>query len=233
MNEHPYESAQGRAKWVQILFVAYIVFSLLTTALIFVENSLMSSAVNEVELEENAAFFLVVITGFLVGLIMFPLGIALVVVFCMWVHRIHRNLPSLGAQELKFTPGWAVGWYFIPIANLIQPFNAAREAWKASDPAVEKEPNTSWKTQPVAGLVLAWWILFIVGNILSNQSLLFSWRAEETIDAMMSVNNLFILTGLVDIVSALLAIFFVRKLTERQEERRRLMPQDEQARAWM
>src|SRR5687767_1529604 len=58
--------------------------------------------------------------------------VASVVVVAMWIHRAHANLRDAGTDGLEFTPGWAVGWYFIPFANLIKPFQAMRELWNAS-----------------------------------------------------------------------------------------------------
>ena len=55
--------------------------------------------------------------------ILFPtLGILAVtaVVFLVWVYRASANAHALGFGDLKFRPGWAVGWWFVPIANLIQ-----------------------------------------------------------------------------------------------------------------
>src|SRR4029077_9871820 len=37
------------------------------------------------------------------------------VMFLIWFRRLYSNLAALGAQELRSTPGWAVGWWFIPI----------------------------------------------------------------------------------------------------------------------
>ena len=36
------------------------------------------------------------------------------IAFLMWIHRVQRNLPALGAGSLRFSPGWAVAYFFIP-----------------------------------------------------------------------------------------------------------------------
>ena len=59
-------------------------------------------------------------TGFLVWL-----GTATAVL--MWVHRAYRNLPALGARDMAYSPGWAVGWWFIPFLNLVRPYQVVRE----------------------------------------------------------------------------------------------------------
>jgi hypothetical protein len=51
----------------------------------------------------------------------------------MWQHRAHRRLRELGIQDLEFTPGWGVGWWFVPVANLFMPYKAVKELWRAGD----------------------------------------------------------------------------------------------------
>lgn len=41
-----------------------------------------------------------------------------------WIYVAHKNLPALGAENLRFRPGLAVGSFFIPIYNLWGPFQA-------------------------------------------------------------------------------------------------------------
>lgn len=230
---HSYESAQGRAKWLQGLFVVFIVLTLLTSLSTLIDNVYLSNVVNEEELMNDMGYMGVMLVSLLIGFFLMIVQITLIVLFCMWVHRIHRNLPSLGAQKLEFTPGWAVGWYFIPFANLVQPLRAAKEAWKASDPEVEKEPNTTWKSGSVPGLISAWWVFYIVKNTLTGSATHLSWGAE-TIDSIIAANYMYIISDLANITAALLAIFFVRKLTQRQEERYRQMPKfSQESKMWV
>jgi len=53
--------------------------------------------------------------------------LATVIVWCIWQHRAQANAVVLSGGGLRFTPGWAVGWWFIPIANLWKPFQTVRE----------------------------------------------------------------------------------------------------------
>jgi heme/copper-type cytochrome/quinol oxidase subunit 2 len=58
----------------------------------------------------------------IVALFHIPLGIATIVFFLIWEYRAYKNLSALNAQNLEHSPGWAVGWWFIPFANLVKPF---------------------------------------------------------------------------------------------------------------
>jgi hypothetical protein len=92
----------------------------------------------------------------------FAAFVASVVIVAIWIHRAHANLADAAVDGLEFTPGWAVGWYFIPIANLFKPFQAMRELWRASHG--EAHPFDG----PAPSAVTAWWTCWIVGNILSS-----------------------------------------------------------------
>lgn len=82
----------------------------------------------------------------------------------MWIYRAHANLFAAGLDGLVYSPGWAVGWFFIPIANLFKPFQAMRELWTAS----HAEPDGF--AAPAPHELAVWWGTFIVGNMFMNIS---------------------------------------------------------------
>jgi hypothetical protein len=67
-----------------------------------------------------------------IGFTQVALFIVTGIVFLTWIHRANRNARALGAEGMRFTPGWSVGWYFVPIMSLWKPFQAMREIWQAS-----------------------------------------------------------------------------------------------------
>jgi hypothetical protein len=80
----------------------------------------------------------------------------------LWFYRNHRNLPALGASELRFTPAWAVVWWFIPILNLWKPYQVTVEIMKASDPAIGRTNLETRKAMKRPPFVLAWWLFNFV-----------------------------------------------------------------------
>ena len=55
-----------------------------------------------------------------------------VVLFLMWKHRASKNLAPLGVSNQRFSPRWAVAYYFIPILNLFRPYQAMEEIYLRS-----------------------------------------------------------------------------------------------------
>ena len=81
--------------------------------------------------------------------------------FLMWIYRANKNSHGFGAN-ITTTPGWSVGWYFIPIANLFKPFQVMKEIWQAS-----LDPH-QWPLQRSTPLLAWWWGLWIFGGILGQ-----------------------------------------------------------------
>src|SRR6266404_5443429 len=46
------------------------------------------------------------------------LYLGLVILFSIWVYRANLNARALGGKDMRFSPGWAVAWFFIPVMNL-------------------------------------------------------------------------------------------------------------------
>ena len=56
-----------------------------------------------------------------VGLLQSGLGIVTGIAFLKWIYRAYKNIKGFGAEGLRFSPGWAVGYYFIPHPELDSP----------------------------------------------------------------------------------------------------------------
>jgi hypothetical protein len=93
------------------------------------------------------------------------LAIAIFVVTLVWQYRLaenHRRLDRPGTS--LGTPGWAIGAWFIPIANLVLPFLSIRELWRGADPAVPPG-DRRWKQARLDSVLWWWWLLFVGSNL--------------------------------------------------------------------
>lgn len=138
------------------------------------------------------------------------LMLATICVFGRWIVLAHRNLPALGAQYLEYRPGWALGWFFIPILNLWKPFQAMRSLWKYSFSVHKPDLQDSTWVLPV------WWTLWLISSFLGN----FMWRSsmrEQTIDALAVSTQVSIANCFVDIFLYFVAAILVGRIWKAQE----------------
>jgi hypothetical protein len=156
--------------------------------------------------------------GILLGPVWLLWYLATIVVFLMWTHRVHRNLPSLGATGLEFSPRGAVGWYFVPFLNLFKPYQAMREIYNASEPSAPPEHGPESRSRNAAVVVKTWWALFLLMNFVNNAVTRASFHAD-TPGSVQFVAAATMVAEIFSIASMLSAIWLVRSVTKRQELR--------------
>jgi hypothetical protein len=144
--------------------------------------------------------------------------IALAVTFLMWVHQTHRNLPALRATGLKFTPGWAVGWYFMPLANLFRPYEVMREIYNASAPADAPDGGDAWRAYRAPIVVKLWWVSLLILGFSNGIVAQAAPKARELADYQVTAVASAVVS-IFSIVASLPAIWLVWTLTRRQEKR--------------
>jgi hypothetical protein len=107
----------------------------------------------------------------LVGLLSGAISLGTIIVYLLWTHQAAKNIRAFGQQMLEFTPGWAVGWWFIPFANYWFPYKVLREIWKASDPesvGANSNGGTAWSSRPVGSLFPLWWATYLINGFIGG-----------------------------------------------------------------
>ena len=144
------------------------------------------------------------------------IGVVYLVVFVIsgflilrWIHRANYNARQLGAENMEFTPGWSIGYYFIPILALWKPYQAMKEIWKAS-----KNPS-NWNSQSVSRLLPIWWSIWIISNILKQAIFNLSMRAEE-LNELINLNIITQVSNTLDIALALVLLAMVSNIHNMQ-----------------
>ena len=146
---------KSRATFVGYLIFAYIAFGL---GSLVIDGLVLGGAFADAG-EGTVA---TVIRLYLVAnLIVF---FASVVLVSLWIHRAHANLFAAHLEGLEFTPGWSIGWFFVPIASLFKPLEAMRELYNRS-----RGDSDGFVADSPADLV-RWWGCYIVGGIAGNIS---------------------------------------------------------------
>ncbi|MET8897495.1 DUF4328 domain-containing protein [Streptomyces albogriseolus] len=132
--------------------------------------------------------------------------------FIIWFHRVRHNAEVFAPDVQCRRPGWAIGGWFIPFANLWIPRGIAQDVLRASQP----DPYASEVRHQ--GLLNAWWGTWIASSIFDR----FATNRYDQADNPQAVHDAagWLMTGSVlDIVSAVLALLFVRRLTAAQNDK--------------
>ncbi|CAN5911876.1 hypothetical protein BH23PLA1_BH23PLA1_21310 [soil metagenome] len=154
----------------------------------------------------------------LLGVATLLLLIPTIVAFCMWGVRAYRNLPALGARDLRTTPGWAAGAFFVPILNLFRPFQIYAETWKASDPSVAV--SDAYHRANLSAMVVGWWWTFwLLSNVVNNFAGRMALNANATVQDLIFSSWASLVGFLLSAVAAGLAILVIKQITDRQEEK--------------
>ncbi|MGD9562132.1 MAG: DUF4328 domain-containing protein [Pyrinomonadaceae bacterium] len=154
----------------------------------------------------------------ILALLQFPVYVATIVAFLVWLNRSYKNLHSLRPSHLEFSSGWAVGYWFIPVLMLWKPFQIVREVWWESDPVIPEDQLFLTASLHNAPTYMGfWWAFWLISNVANNiASRMFDLEGTRYVAV---AGIAFIAAAILTIVAAALAIAVVRDITRRQAAR--------------
>jgi hypothetical protein len=175
------------------------------------DDDFSRGAISERELDDALYLFVTVVLLYLVGLVVTG------VVFIVWQYRHARNAEALGGIN-GLRPGWAIGGWFIPVANFVLPALQLSQASQASDPSLS--PGMPGRGGRASPHVIFWAIPFGLGHFLiGSWSSVFPGMGTNDADDAGSVRSRLAVGYLLLAGAALLGIVMVHSLTSRQKAR--------------
>ena len=198
-------------KWLKIFFLIYIA----SEVILAIGNSL-SLSLGSVMFGPGQPFTIGDMFSMVGGM---GLGIAFIlsiIWFCRFSFRATRNLHIWEMPDMSTSPGWAVGWYFVPFANLVKPYGVMDEMWTATHALTKELDDIS----PTLGL---WWICWLATNISSNISMRMGFRAgyfnDFATDVPLYKTTLMIdiFSSITGVVAALVILRVLTKITQKQD----------------
>jgi len=94
------------------------------------------------------------------------------IIFMVWIYQAMARAREL-TPALTITPGWAVGWFFVPVASLWMPYGVMTEIVDGSG---NSAPAYTERTRTLIGW---WWGAWIARSVLSLFGT-FASRASES-----------------------------------------------------
>ena len=94
-------------------------------------------------------------------LLLLGCGLAFWITLGMWIYRAVSNVRA-ATGDSHAGPGWSVGWWFVPFANLVVPFRVLKDLWSRSG----ADQRTGKESLP--GIFWTLWIGSVILGVISN-----------------------------------------------------------------
>ncbi|MGP4002961.1 protein kinase domain-containing protein [Streptomyces sp. 8N706] len=153
-----------------------------------------------------------------VGVFAALISLATIVVWPVWFRRLHINAELLAPRGQRFSRGWAVGSWFVPVAQLWIPKQMVNDIWRASvSPAPGPYPGRPGA--PRRNALLNWWWGLYLTMCLSGLVSALVFAAAVSHSDHRGATAWAILTDLAELPASALAVAAVLRLTFLQEKR--------------
>jgi hypothetical protein len=161
----------------------------------------------------------------ILGSIAMPYSVVGQILFLVWVYRVNRNAWTIDARRMNYSPGWSVGWFLVPFANLVKPYSVMREIWQVSS----RGSRQNGQPAPAAPLIGTWWVVTVIHGlmhfspwqIITGRMLLADYYENHQFmaDSLWRFSWGFLIAEISGIVANVLTIVIVVRITEFQDRR--------------
>jgi len=214
-NNDGFRNSDRLTHWVKILLIAQIVVSVIALVSNYLEYQLLTDFADGFYASDELASMDAEVSDdrqMKVGLLQVGIFLVSALLILRWIHRANYNSHQLGAEDMKFTPGWSIGYYFIPILTLWKPYQAMKEIWQTS-----QNPR-QWQTQMAPSILSLWWAIWLVNGSLGRVIFKMSSTAEE-LPELINLNLMNQVSDFLDIPSAVVLLLMVKNIYQMQQKR--------------
>lgn len=208
-NNNGFKNADSLTAWVRYMLFAQIIVAVVLMGFGYLEYEMLSERINgtyssyEQLIADLAANDL---RKGITGIIYVLIFVVSAFLILRWIHRVNYNAKQLGARDMKFSPLWSIGWFFIPILGLWKPYQSMSEIWKAS-----KEPS-DWRSQESGAILPLWWTLWLLMLLFGLATYRISIGSDLPRE-LMDVNIFTQIARTLDILLALAFLIIVTKIS--------------------
>ncbi|HEU0133846.1 MAG TPA: DUF4328 domain-containing protein [Allosphingosinicella sp.] len=178
----------GTTRAATVALYVYMVATALVASLRLVDNSVGGAA----DIASLPALFALIACFILVG---------------RWIYLTNANAHLL-SDGMTISPGWSVGWFFVPFANLVKPYEGVKETWR------ESHQSGGLHEEAESQLLPWWWGLWLLTNILGTASARFGGSIDEP--ASQGIVYLDLVTAALNVPLCLILIRLMRRLAQVQ-----------------
>lgn len=207
--EDPVQRSNRLALFVKINLVFMVLFLIAG----FYRYNLYAQLSSGIAISQEVIEQVDAVNGIL-GLAYLVILILTIVFYCKWVYRIANNALSFKPTEFNETPGWVVGWYFIPIANIFVPYIQIKKIYKIS-----KNP-TNWQNEKSSSKMLWWWLSWIISGSLSNGAARLELKYPDNVEMIKLATTIDIASSIITVISCYLLILVIDEILIAQKSKK-------------
>ena len=142
-----------------------------------------------------------------IGFLEVAVFIVAAIAWLAWQSRTIDNEHALGIGPSPWSPARAIIWWFVPIANLFQPYRIHRDVYVRYHGAGVS-----------VTIVQVWWALWLVSNILSNVAGRL-WLTLETLEGLQTGLVVWVIADALSALLVLPAVALVRRIQRQADVR--------------
>ncbi|MFD3518931.1 DUF4328 domain-containing protein [Streptomyces sp. NPDC058653] len=137
-------------------------------------------------------------------------GVAVVIMWSLWFRRTRINAEAFAPGRIRHPAGMAVGSWFTPLVNLYMPKQISNDIWTAT---------TGRPAGAQRWLLHTWWWLWLAHMAAYLNDSVGDWHESDAAGDALDTVTASQVAGVVGVLSAVVALAFVTRLTSLQKAR--------------
>jgi|GEM_PF-3950163 len=147
-------------RWIKIPLFVYVGALVMESLAAVLAIAFLSGGAPGADALRAAGLSLILMSG--MALIQLVMNIAIAVLFLRLLYKAVQKAQQFKTPFTYVSPGWAVGYWFIPLMNLYRPLDVVKALFKACAGQAGGVPAAGEQ------LLGAWWAMFLLSNILAT-----------------------------------------------------------------
>lgn len=145
----------------------------------------------------------------LIAIVYLVTYVASIVLFILWFRRAYFNLHVISPNTMQFTEGWAAGAWFVPLLNLVRPFQIMKEIWYDTHRHTDSERRHSF------GILGFWWATFLITGIYDR--IISKAYDGDSVEQLMSLSWHTGLFSLLRLIPLILTVIIIKRISKAEE----------------
>ncbi|MCW3101902.1 MAG: hypothetical protein JWO09_342 [Bacteroidetes bacterium] len=204
----PIKNNLPRANAARIIFYLLTGMSIILLFSNILQYQLLSDVKNGIAVSHEAAAAND-LRQVIISAINILLLLASTILFLVWTYRAYDNLYILKKDEMSTTPGWAVGYWFVPVLSLFKPYLIMKEIWDETK-TYPMDKNEKWDTSG-GGIVGLWWTCSLL-SVFSSYFVAFIFTDKTSLDGLLNLTFASICSNIVLIIAKVVTLVMLNKI---------------------